>query len=421
MTDTHETPAPAPPPALDEQLAALGAREIAVGLPTYNNAATVGAVVAAVEAGLRAHFPEASAVLIDADAGSLDRTPEALAAAGVPVVLARHEAPSSERAAVPFHGVPGRDAALRLTFDVARRVGARVLVVLEADVPSIDAGWIERLVRPVWEEKADLVVPAYARHRYEGTITNLLLAPLVRALFGRRLRQPLGGASALSLRLLEHALARPDRPTSGRDLLELWLVGAAIADGFALREAWLGPRRIESRTRTTDLPTMLAQALGAVFTLMERYEALWLDVVGSEPVPALGEAAPPAPAPTAVDVERLVGAFRRGVRDLVQIWELVLTPDTLGDVLSLEVRDAAAYRFPDPLWARVVYEFALGHHFGVVHRDHLLRSLVPLYLGRTAALVNATQAASAPATEAALERVGAAFERAKPYLVDRWR
>ena len=421
MTDPDQTPAPAPPPALDEQLAALGPREIAVGLPTYNNAATVAAVVAAVQAGLRAHFPEATALVINSDAGSLDRTPEVLAESGVPVVLTRHEAPSGERAAVPFHGVPGRDAALRLTLDVARRVGARVLVVLEADVPSIDAGWIERLVRPAWDEKADLVVPAYARHRYEGTITNLLLAPLVRALFGRRLRQPLGGAYALSARLLEHALEQPGRPTSGRDLLELWLVGTAIADGFALREAWLGPRRVESRTRTTDLPTMVAQSLGALFTLMERYEPLWLAVVGSEPVPALGEAAPLATAPTAVDVERLVGAFRRGVRDLVQIWELILTPETLGDVLSLEVRDAAAYRFADPVWARVVYEFALGHHFGVVHGDHLLRSLVPLYLGRTAALVNATQAASAAATEAALERVGAAFERAKPYLVERWR
>ena len=421
MTDTDQVPAPVPPPDLDEQLAALGAREIAVGLPTYNNAATVATVVAAVQAGLRAHFPEAPALVINADAGSLDGTQELLAESGVPVVRVRHEAPSGERAGVPFHGVPGRDAALRLTLDVARRVGARVLVVLEADVTSIGEAWIERLVRPAWDEKADLVVPAYARYRYEGTITNLLLAPLVRALFGRRLRQPLGGAYALSARLLEHALEQPGRPTGGRDLLELWLVGTAIADGFALREVWLGPRRVESRTRTTDLPTMVAQALGALFTLMERYEPLWLDVVGSEPVAVLGEAAPLATAPTAVDVERLVAAFRRGVRDLVQFWELILTPETLGDVLSLDVRDTAAYRFPDRLWARVVYEFALGHHFGVVHRDHLLRSLVPLYLGRTAALVNATQAASAQATAAALERVGAAFERAKPYLVERWR
>jgi hypothetical protein len=53
----------------------------------------------------------------------------------------------------------------------------------------------------VWEDKADLIVPAYARYRYEGTITNLVLAPTVRALFGRRLHQPFGGAFALSGRL----------------------------------------------------------------------------------------------------------------------------------------------------------------------------------------------------------------------------
>jgi hypothetical protein len=56
-----------------------------------------------------------------------------------------------------------------------------------------------------------------------------------------------------------------------------------------------------------------------------------------------------------------------------------------------------------------------------VHRDHLLRSLVPLYLGRTAAFVEATAARDAAGTEASLESVAAAFERLKPYLVARWR
>jgi hypothetical protein len=73
------------------------------------------------------------------------------------------------------------------------------------------------------------------------------------------------------------------------------------------------------------------------------------------------------------------------------------------------------------VWARVVYDFALGHHYGVVHRDHLLRSLVPLYLGRTAALVIATEPLGAEATNRATEAVGTAFERQKPYLVERWR
>jgi hypothetical protein len=56
----------------------------------------------------------------------------------------------------------------------------------------------------------------------------------------------------------------------------------------------------------------------------------------------------------------------------------------------------------------------------VVYRDHLLRSFVPLYLGRTAAFVLATRARDAEATEAALDAAAAAFEEQKPYLVDRW-
>jgi glucosylglycerate synthase len=164
---------------------------------------------------------------------------------------------------------------------------------------------------------------------------------------------------------------------------------------------------------------MLAQTLGAAFTVMERHTDLWLEVRGSEPIPAVGEPAPLGVEPMTVDVDGMLEAFRLGVRDLTSIWELILAPDTLSEVLTLE--SGGQMRFPDDLWARVVYDFALGHHYSVVHRDHLLRSLTPLYLGRTAAFVAATRALGAPASQAQLDEVGAAFERQNPYLVEHWR
>jgi hypothetical protein len=117
----------------------------------------------------------------------------------------------------------------------------------------------------------------------------------------------------------------------------------------------------------------------------------------------------------------MLDGFRLGVRDLLPIWEHVLAPETLGDVLGLDAGDGTRFRFPDDLWARVVDDFALGYHYDVVHRDHLLRSLVPLYLGRTAAFVLEAEPRSAEATEALLEGVAGAFERQKPYLTERWR
>lgn len=409
------------PEDVAEQIARLGSRELAAALLTYNNAATAPTVVEAVTAGLERHLSGISAVLINADAGSSDDTPERIATAAVPAVVIRHDAPLTERARVPFHGVPGRGGALRRVFQVAQRLGVRALVLFEADVTSITDAWIPRLARPLLEDKADLVAAVFARHRYDGTITNLVLAPLVRALYGRRLRQPLAGSQGLSGRLMEHLLRHPRWNWAGRDVADFWIAGTAIADGFSVWEAWLGQRRVQSRTRTTDLPDMMAQTLGAAFTVMDRHEDLWREARGSEPLPAVGEPVPLATDPVAVDVERMIGAFRQGLRDLVPIWEHVLAPETLDAVLELDPPDLIRFRFPDDLWARVVYDFALGHHYGVVHRDHLLRALVPLYLGRTAAFVLASERRDAAATEALLEAVATAFERGKTYLVERWR
>jgi hypothetical protein len=198
-------------------------------------------------------------------------------------------------------------------------------------------------------------------------------------------------------------------------------VGTAIADGFSVWEVPLGAYRVQSATRSHDLPTMVAQSLGAVFTVMDRHGDLWLETRGSEPVPGYGDLPPSLTEPLDVDVERMIEACRLGLRDLTTIWEHIMTAETLGDVLTLGVSDPARFRFPDDLWARVVYDFALGHHYGVVHREHLLRSLVPLYLGRTAAFIVATRGRNAAFTEAQVDAVGAAFERQKSYLVERWR
>lgn len=397
---------------------ALAPVDLAVGLLTYNNAETIDGVLGVVAAGV-GRLAGTRAALVVADSGSSDGTREHAAAGALPAVVVEHEAPAGERVAVPFHGVPGRGAALRAAFTVAQRLRARALVLIEADAVSATPQWIERLAGPLLEDKADFVTAAYARHRYEGTISRLVLGPLVRALYGRRLQYPFGGQQALSARLIEHLLIHPKWSWSGPDVSDLWITGTAIADGFGVCEAWLGPHHVRSRTRANDLPAMLAQTVGAAFTIMERHGDLWLEVRGSEPIAAVGEPIPPGVEPMTVDAERMQEAFRQGARDLTSIWELILAPDTLAEVLALDAD--GPLRFSDDLWARVIYDFALGHHYTIVHRDHLLRSLTPLYLGRTAAFVLATRTVDAAGTQRQLEAVATAFEREKTYLVEHWR
>ena len=111
-------------PDTQRDIDALAPRELAVALLTFENGTTVGRVVAAARDGLDKHFRGLSALLVNVDAGSTDETLARVQEAGLPAVSLGHAAPASERAAVPFHGVPGRNHALRTACAVAHRARA---------------------------------------------------------------------------------------------------------------------------------------------------------------------------------------------------------------------------------------------------------------------------------------------------------
>ena len=69
--------------ALDDRLrdglARVGRADLLVGIPSFNNAATVGHVARTVAEGLRTHFPDATPVIVNADGGSKDGTSDVVA------------------------------------------------------------------------------------------------------------------------------------------------------------------------------------------------------------------------------------------------------------------------------------------------------------------------------------------------------
>ena len=57
--------------------------DIVIGIPSYNNARTIGHVVRAAYAGLAKYFPQLTAVVINSDGGSTDNTRDAVLSARV--------------------------------------------------------------------------------------------------------------------------------------------------------------------------------------------------------------------------------------------------------------------------------------------------------------------------------------------------
>jgi hypothetical protein len=162
-------------------------------------------------------------------------------------------------------------------------------------------------------------------------------------------------------------------------------------------------------------------AVGPLFRLMERHAAEWQEVRGSVPVPRRGQAGAGTPRVGDVQTDRMVRAFHLGLKDLLPLWEQALTDETLGQLYPIGLLEPDDFRFPPSLWARVVGDFAVAYHERRLPRDHLLRALTPLYLGRVAAFVLETRVGTPPGGFDALERVSLAFEAEKPTLSARWR
>jgi glycosyltransferase involved in cell wall biosynthesis len=412
------------PAPVEARLADLGSVDLLVGIPSFNNARTIGHVVRAAAAGLAKHFPGARSVIVNSDGGSKDGTAEAVAAAELPApstILVSHTLSPAHRIVTPYDGIPGKGSAFRTIFAIAERLGAQACAVVDADLRSITPEWFELLLGPLLRGGFDFVAPLYLRHKYDGTITNSIVYPLTRALYGRDVRQPIGGDFGFSGRLASHYLAKPVWETNvARFGVDIWMTTTAIADGYRVCQSFLGAKIHDAKDPGADLAAMFVQVVSSVFDLMIAYREKWTEVGDAEAVPLFGFPHGVGLEPVRVNVERMRGVFRQGARDLAEVWAKALHADTLASVLAVAAADDRQLFFPDVLWVRVVYDFASAYVRRALPTSQLLASMVPLYLGRTASFVTQVWEAGPDEVEAAIAALAGQFLREKAYLRRRW-
>jgi hypothetical protein len=396
----------------------LGGADVVVGLATSGPIPALAAVAAAVRTGLDAHCAGQAAAVVHVDQTPSEATTAAVTAALGDLRVVSVPAPGG-------HGDDGLDwsAAVRAVLTVARRLEARTIVMLNADLSSMTSEWLRGLALPVLKDDYGLMLPLYRRYRYDGTLTQALVVPLMRSLFGRQLAHPLAEEFACSGAAAGFFLQQPIWDTElGQQGLEFWLPAAAIEQGLTVGQSVLGPRTVAAAAHPpAPLGRTVGRVAGALFALADRTESFWLDVHGSEPVVSFGVPPEPLPGGPPVDPSLMQVGFVQGVRDLLPVWERILAPENLGEVLELSDRPLERFCFSDRLWTRVVYDFVLAYRTRVVYRSHAAQSLAPLYLGRAASVVLETQGRPPLAMLQGAARLGGMFEEEKPYLVDRWR
>jgi len=414
------------PAEAERALAAIKQADIVIGIPSFNNARTIDHVVKACYAGLSKYFPQLRGVVINSDGGSTDDTREAVLSAKVDdhsLMLLSTPLYPLHRLSFPYHGIPGKGSAFRMVFEMARRLGASACAVVDSDLRSITPEWIDLLLRPILFAKYDFVAPYYHRHKYDGTITNSIVYPLTRTLYGAQVRQPIGGDFGVSPAVMKCYLGKDVWETDvARFGIDIWMTTVAVAEGFRVCQSFLGAKLHDAKDPGADLSAMLQQVVSSVFDLMHVYESVWQRGRGSSAVPLFGFRFDVGLDPIHVDVDRMLTQFRRGAAELGDIWDICLLPDTLSEIrkLASDSNSHRGFHIDDTLWARVVMEFSRAYRTNPILRSQLVRSLTPLYLGRVASFVIQTENLASSEVEDRIEGLCLAFERLKPYLVSLW-
>jgi glycosyltransferase involved in cell wall biosynthesis len=392
----------------------IGQADILVGVPSFKNAGTIGHVVRMAAQGMVEHFPDLRPVLINSDGGSPDGTRQVVLETPVPEGV--------EKIVTIYRGPSGKGSSFRTIFEVARALGVRACVVVDSDLRSIAPWWIERLAGPVIKEGYGYVTPYYTRHKYDGTITNNVVYPMTRMLYGVDVRQPIGGDFGFSGDLLNEYLSQGVWETDvARYGIDIWMTTTAINAGVRICQARLGAKIHDVKDPAAALGPMFVQVVGTLFSMMARYEDKWKVVTGSRPAPIHGPEVEQEPEPVAVTLELMIDKLRTGVSEQAELWQRILTPQNLEAVREIATLPYADYAFPAELWAQIVFDFAVAYNKSELDPEQVILGMTPLYYGRTAGLVVQSQEMnSAEFEEQVIQAQARVFEELKPRLIEKW-
>ena len=313
---------------------------------------------------------------------------------------------------------PGR--ALRTILAAADLLQAKACVIVSADESTIEPEWLQRLVRPVYKDNFDLALPIYRRQKFEGVLMPNLLYPMVRSVYGYRVREPYASDFAISRRLATDFLNRDFWDEDwGRVGPEISLTIAAIASSYRICQTFLGIRAHVDPS-ATDLVLALRRTVGALFASLDTNFPLWSKVSSSQSVPTFDGQCEIRPEPFNINQERLRDMFAHGVSELDPVFQYILSAETLADLRKIAALDVEHFRYPPDLWARTVFEFAASFHQSVINRDHIIQALGPLFRGRALSFLLEISDASEEEIEKNVESLCAEFERLKPYFLELW-
>ena len=389
--------------------------DILVGIPSFNNVLTASYVLSQVTKGLDTYFPNLRSVIFVSDGNSKDDTLRSVKKVYLP----------SQVKLIPaiYMGFSGKGSAVKAIFEAASVLKVKSVALVDSDLRSITPEWMQLLITPTMAGTG-FVTPLYNRFKYDATITNFLCYPVTTSLFGKDIRQPIGGDFGLSIELVEDLLDSPiwELPDVSRFGIDIFETLTALAKGYSVKQALLGVKNHDAKDPSSQLASMFRQVMNTMFTCIEQYEPVWKEINGVSKTPMFGEAKYEDTSETIeVSLPATIEAFKSKYNRYLDIYSSILEQDIQQKFMQLNQIEITKVDFPSEIWAKTVYSFiAEFHKTPTFYRERLIDALRVLWIGRVAAFLKETWEMSRQECEEKIVEEAKVFEKLKPYLIGKY-
>jgi hypothetical protein len=389
--------------------------DILVGIPSFNNILTASYVISQVTKGLDTYFPNLKSVIFVSDGNSKDDTLDSIKRINLP----------SEVKLIPaiYMGIAGKGRAVRAIFEAADKLNVKSVALVDSDLRSITPKWMQLLITPTLLGTG-FVAPYYNRRKYDGTITNFLCYPVTTSLFGKDIRQPIGGDFGLSIDLVRDLLDSPlwENADVCRFGIDIFETCTALAKGYEVKQARLGVKNHDAKDPSSQLAGMFRQVMGIMFRCIEEYEPVWREVKGVSPTERVGENNYiDTPEPIPVSLPATLQAFNSNYDLNLDIYKSILEPELQSKFEQIKQLETTVVDFTSEDWAKTVYSFIAEFHKKPSYgQDKLIDALRVLWIGRVAVFIKDTWKLTREEAEAKITEEAIVFEKLKPYFLAKY-
>jgi len=378
---------------------------IVVGICTKNVEDTIEGVIKVVDQGLNDYFPEKKSLIIVSDGFSKDHTQE----------RANKTVTRTEKVALNQFGKIGKGNGVKTIFIKAEEVEAEAVALVDGDLTSITPEWLKHLVQPILTGH-DLVAPFYARHKYDGVITNQLAYPLTRALYGISIRQPIGGEYGLSAKMVKKALIHPLFPVEFG--IDIFITTVAACEDMKMIEAKLGIKTHDSTKDYKDpkvlLVPMFNQVTGSILDLTIFYKDFSKRKVGDKSVERIGIKEVETPKEVVMDISGYINDFKFGYKETIKVKNFFLPAEIMSSLNKISKSSGVEdFNFPIDLWAQIVYHGLKYYEQKKDRKEDILEILRILWQGRLASFAIETKDLDMEQSEEVIQQQVKAFKEYK--------